>query len=214
MTEGPQYVVKTTVYKFNTQKTWGDDTASLKLVVASWLNETQPTPNPSISLWDKSGCGFYNDATAKLLYKRKGYETMNHNFQVTAHSWPTFMYKDGKYDHEDPTKGLFKSALLLRVGLLSAGKTQPNEEAFHQEPLYKWSRTLGEQCTRSNVAALLGMWSVHPRAIAYSAVQLHFALSSCRSWRTVDDEFDHHQFYVYMINYFETSANIYSQSFH
>ncbi|KAG2336293.1 hypothetical protein BDR05DRAFT_896908, partial [Suillus weaverae] len=32
---------------------------------------------------------------------------------------------------------------------------------------------------------------------------LRFALSSCGSWRTVDDEFDHHQFYVYMINYFE-----------
>lgn len=45
----------------------GDDAASLKLAVASWLNEAQPTPNPPISSRNKSGRGFYNDATAELL---------------------------------------------------------------------------------------------------------------------------------------------------
>lgn len=49
---------------------------------------------------------------------------------------------------------------------------QPDEEAFHREPSYKRSRTLGERRTRSDVAALLGMRSVQPRAIAYSAVQV------------------------------------------
>lgn len=45
----------------------GDDAASLKLAVASWLNEKQPTPNPAISSRDKSGRGFYHDATAELI---------------------------------------------------------------------------------------------------------------------------------------------------
>lgn len=33
--------------------------------------------------------------------------------------------------------------------------------------------------------------------------QLRFALSSCGAWRIVDDEFDHRQFYIYIIDYFE-----------
>ncbi|KAG2051815.1 hypothetical protein BDR06DRAFT_1010110 [Suillus hirtellus] len=41
------------------------------------------------------------------------------------------------------------------------------------------------------------------RAIAYSAVQLQFALSSYGSWRIMDDEFDYRQFYVYILNYFK-----------
>lgn len=43
-----------------------------------------------------------------------------------------------------------------------------------EEPSYKRLRTQGERRTRSDVAALLGMRSVQPRAIAYSAVQVHF----------------------------------------
>ncbi|KAG1802485.1 hypothetical protein EV424DRAFT_1584541 [Suillus variegatus] len=197
----------------------GDDAASLKLAVASWLNEKQPTPNPAISSRDKSGRGFYHDATAELICPvdfdwadkstQDGIRNYDHNFQVTAHSWPTFMYQDGRYNREDPTRGLFKGTLLVRTfkhiftSPSSAGETRPDEETFHQEPLYKRSRTSGERRTRSDVAALLGMRSVHPRAIAYSAVQLRFALSSCGSWRIVDDEFDHYQFYNYMIDYFE-----------
>ncbi|KAG2132877.1 uncharacterized protein EDB93DRAFT_1093655 [Suillus bovinus] len=142
----------------------GDNAASLKLAVASWLNEKQPTPNPAISSQDKSGCGFYHDATAELICpvdfnwadKRTQDEIRNydHNFQVTAHSWPTFMYQDGRYDREDPTRGLFKGALLVRTfkhiftSPSSASETQPNEETFHQEPLYKRSRTSGERRTR------------------------------------------------------------------
>ena len=54
----------------------------------------------------------------------------------------------------------------------SAAETRPDEES-PPEPLYKRSRTQGERRTWSDVATLLGMWSVQPRAIAYSAVQVH-----------------------------------------
>jgi len=53
---------------------------------------------------------------------------------------------------------------------------RPDEEEFLQEPLHKRSRTLGERRTRSHIATLLRMRSVQPRAIAYSAVQVHFIL--------------------------------------
>lgn len=196
----------------------GDDAASMKLAVASWLNESSPPPNPPIHSRDKTGRGFYNDATAKLLcpvdfnwadtVAKEGIRNYEPNFQVTAHSWPSFLYRDGEYDQDDPTKGLFKGSFLVRTfkhiftSPSSAADARPDEE-LPLEPLPKRSRTQGERRTRSDVATLLGMRSVQPRAIAYSAVQLRFALSSCGSWRNVDDDFEHDQFYVYIVDYFE-----------
>ncbi|KAF8142052.1 hypothetical protein EV363DRAFT_1291948 [Boletus edulis] len=57
--------------------------------------------------------------------------------------------------------------------------------------------------TRSHVAALLGMKSVRPRAIAYIAVQLQFVLSNCGSWNLIDGEFNYQDFYYNIISYFE-----------
>ncbi|KIK36186.1 hypothetical protein CY34DRAFT_26428 [Suillus luteus UH-Slu-Lm8-n1] len=156
------YQLNSTYQKLNrgADSAHGDDAASLKLVVASWLNEKQPSPNPAISSRDKSGHGFYHDATVELIYP------------------VNFDWADQRYNRKDPTRGLFKGTLLVRTfkhiftSPSSAGETRPDEETFHQEPLYKQSRTSGERCTRSDVAALLGMRSVHPQAIAYSAVQL------------------------------------------
>ncbi|KAG1873477.1 hypothetical protein C8R48DRAFT_746185 [Suillus tomentosus] len=161
----------------------GDDASSLKKTVASWLNESRPTPNPPISSVDKSGRGFYHDATGELLCPvdfhwanpshrtKEGIRNYEPDFQVTAHSWPAFLYSNGKYDPDDPTKGLFKSAWLVRTfkhiftSPSSAGEIRPDEE----EPL-------GYQ------------ESLHKR---------------CGAWRIVDDEFDHRQFYIYIIDYFE-----------
>ncbi|KAG1847251.1 hypothetical protein C8R48DRAFT_677597 [Suillus tomentosus] len=170
----------------------GDDAASLKLVVASWLNESLPTPDPPIHSRDKSGRGFYNDTTGELIcpvdFKwtdtrtKEGIRNYEPTFQVTAHSWPTFLYKDGKYDHEDPTKGLFKGALLVRAfkhiftSPSSAGEIQPDQDEFSREPRYKRSRT---------------------------SEPLHILQFNCGSWRIMDDEFDYRQFYVYILNYFE-----------
>ncbi|KAN0091487.1 hypothetical protein V8E55_005053 [Tylopilus felleus] len=66
----------------------------------------------------------------------------------------------------------------------------------------KWRH--GERRTCTHVAGLLGMKKVAPRAIAYVAVQqLQFALSSCSSWRPVDNLFDHTKFYHNIIRWFE-----------
>ena len=46
---------------------WGDDANSLKLAVVNWLNEASPRPEPLLSATDKSGRGFYHDATGRLL---------------------------------------------------------------------------------------------------------------------------------------------------
>ncbi|KAG2056605.1 hypothetical protein BDR06DRAFT_879719 [Suillus hirtellus] len=188
----------------------GDDVASMKLAVASWLNKSSPPPNPPIHSCDKTGCGFYNNATAKLLcpvdfnwadpVTKEGIWNYEPNFQVTAHLWLSFLYRDEEYDQEDPTKGLFKGSFLIRTfkhiftSPSSAADAQPDEEL----PI---ELTQGEHHTRSDVATLLGMHSVQPRAIAYSA--LRCALLSCGSWQNINDDFEHDQFYVYIVDYFE-----------
>ena len=45
----------------------GDNANTLKPLVASWLNEASPRPDPLFSTVDKPGRGFYHDITGRLL---------------------------------------------------------------------------------------------------------------------------------------------------
>ncbi|KAG1889142.1 hypothetical protein F4604DRAFT_1876909 [Suillus subluteus] len=169
----------------------GDDSASLKRSVAEWLMERTPAPNPAIHKQDKSGRGFYNDMTGGLLCPCSSLhsKTYHPDYRITACSWPSFLYEDGGYDPQNPTKGLLKGKLLVK---------------FYRRTTYRLrlssahNRNSGERRTRRDVATLLDMRSVQPRAIAYVSVQraqLRFALSSSGSWRIIDDEFNNQEFY-------------------
>jgi len=129
------------------------------------------------------------------------------------------------YDPNDHQKGLFKGELLMQAFkhiFTSPSSTSPHEMILEDngdsgdgdegamllddgdsEPPFKRFKPTDGGRTRSHVAALLGMRSVQPRAIAYIAVQLRFALSNCRTWRTHDGNFDHQQFYDNIVNWFE-----------
>ena len=105
------------------------------------------------------------------------------DFVVTANSWPTFLYEDYKYDPTEPAKGLFKGSILLKVRdsnlidlcsvfgqsfkLIFTSPTSIDEE---DDAPAKCRRA--ERRTRANVAQILGMKKVTPRAIAYVAVQV------------------------------------------
>ena len=39
----------------------------------------------------------------------------DHDFMVTASSWPRFLYMNSQYDPNDVEKGLFRSKILLKV---------------------------------------------------------------------------------------------------
>ncbi|KAL4077784.1 hypothetical protein J3A83DRAFT_4055833, partial [Scleroderma citrinum] len=54
-----------------------------------------------------------------------------------------------------------------------------------------------------HIAALLGMKSIEPHVIAYTAVQLHFALSSCNAWCLIHEDFDYVKFYKNILLFFE-----------
>ncbi|KAG1729738.1 hypothetical protein EDD22DRAFT_960839 [Suillus occidentalis] len=193
----------------------GDDTTSLKFAVASWLMQTSPTPNPVISNRDKSCHGFYHDTTGKLLCPvdynwddacREAIRNYHPDYRVTSYSWPSYLYRDGHYDTKNPTKGLFKGELLVKAvkHIFTSPTSAENPSASLSSCDFpKRRRTTGERCTRCDVAGLLGMKSIQPRAIAYTAVQLRFALSSAGSWRIMDDDFDQEEFYHNIVDYFE-----------
>ncbi|KAG1796909.1 hypothetical protein EV424DRAFT_1352917 [Suillus variegatus] len=101
-------------------------------------------------------------------------------FIVSENSWPSFMYENYEADTKNLERGLFKSKLLV-MGL-KAIFTSPS--SAHEVD--------GE-----------GMRKVTPRAIAYAACQIRFALSNLTSWRTVDGDFDYHIFWNNVVDFFE-----------
>ena len=102
-----------------------------------------------------------------------------------------FLYPDGEFDPEDPSKGLFEGPILVRVGpafehaqpsltsRLQAFKaifiSPTSTDALGDEPQDSGSskkHSRGDRRTRSNIANLIGMNIVQPRAIAYVACQV------------------------------------------
>ncbi|KIK37845.1 hypothetical protein CY34DRAFT_25864 [Suillus luteus UH-Slu-Lm8-n1] len=203
-----------------------DDTTRLKVTVASWLMQQNPPPNPVIQGQNKIGRGFNNNATGRLIcpvdydwndpIAQQGIRDYHPDYRVTTHSWPAFVYKDETYDPQNPTNGLFQGTLLLKTykyiftsptsAEMEEGQEQLSPELLSMQGNPKQRRTDGERRTHCDVAGLLNMKSVHPRSIAYAAVQLRFALSSTGSWCVIDDEFNHQEFYNNIVDSLELSA--------
>ncbi|KIM70500.1 hypothetical protein SCLCIDRAFT_101205, partial [Scleroderma citrinum Foug A] len=200
----------------------GDDVAGLKTAVVVWLMCGQPTPEPTLEPREKTGHGFYHDTTAQLIcpidYDWSNAQAnicdFHPDYLITADSWPHFVYKDKMYDPKDPVKGLFKNVMLVKAfkHIFTSPSSADSENTFdnadHEdltstEPSSKCRKGPSEKRSQAHVAALIGMKCVSPHAIAYTAVQLWFALSSCNSWRIVDDDFDYDQFYNNIITFFE-----------
>ncbi|KAH7911082.1 hypothetical protein BJ138DRAFT_1186543 [Hygrophoropsis aurantiaca] len=193
----------------------GDDASQLKKTIPLWL----PTEagRPRIKPRDKTGRGFYHNVTGQLLcpvdYNWDDLETKAHirnyhpDFLVTASSWPTFLYEKNRYNPENPSDGLFKGTLLVKAFKYIFTSPSSTSESVtlsdDEEPPRKTQKVSRECRTRSNIAALLRMNSVQPRAIAYIAVQVRFALSSCGSWRIIDEDFNYATFYNHIVDYFE-----------
>jgi len=55
----------------------------LKVVVVNWLMQGTPKPEPPLSTEDKSGRGFYNDVTGRLLCP-VDYDWNNLTYAVSA----------------------------------------------------------------------------------------------------------------------------------
>ncbi|KAI6112823.1 hypothetical protein F5141DRAFT_1002951, partial [Pisolithus sp. B1] len=151
----------------------GDDSAMLKTAVAQWLNESQPQPDPPFNSQEKCGRGFNHDVTGKLLCPmdynwadadvRAAIKEYHPDFHVTADSWPSFLYADGKYDLKNPARGLFKGKYLVmtfRCIFTSPSSAQHELGSGDMARTSQQSRTPQWSC--HHVARLLKMNTVQP----------------------------------------------------
>lgn len=170
---------------------------------------------PALEPGEKDGRGFDHEVTGRLLCPvdydwhdpdhRAAIHDYHPDFLVTTYSWPTFLYENGRFNANNPTNGLFKGILLVKAfkHIFTSPTSVLKMNTETDDPHLKKRQKCDERRTRSHVASLLGMKSVCPRAIAYIAVQLRFALSGCGAWRVIDGEFNYDDFYNNIVDFFE-----------
>ncbi|KAF8119529.1 hypothetical protein EV363DRAFT_1461977 [Boletus edulis] len=191
-----------------------DDAASLKKEVVDWLHHFYGPLEPPISTALKSDRGLEHDVTGRLLCPveynwedpavRKNIHERHPQFLVTEDSWPRFLY-DTRYTYtpDNIEKGLFRSTLLLKAFKhiftaptsaleASAGEHPETQNAYRERRL----PSSANKSVRSHVASLIGMRTVKPRAITYTAVQPHLLADHRQRFRA-------HVFYQHIVDYFE-----------
>ncbi|KAG1837585.1 hypothetical protein C8R48DRAFT_622739, partial [Suillus tomentosus] len=197
----------------------GDDTSSLKELVAAWVNQ-EFRPSPLIKPDDKHSRGFASDVCGKLLCPaewdwdenrvRAGIRDRTTDYIVSENSWPLFMYEKYKVDRDKLEEGFLKSKLLVLA--FKAIFTSPSsakeadgdgDGADILENNRRAQRKSEQAKVKTCVASIISMKKVTPRAIAYIVCQVRFALSCVSSWRTVDGDFDYELFWNNVVDYFE-----------
>ncbi|KAF9470714.1 hypothetical protein BDN70DRAFT_939488, partial [Pholiota conissans] len=157
------------------------------------------------SLQNKSDRGWNNYHTARLLCPLKRLVEFDENpdlfmehvtnktIKIKASQWPSFLYpEDTVYDGENIDKGLFLSDLMLMF--LRNILTGPS--SAHQ------GMRMG---TKQSKAEIHGMDRVFGRCVAYTAVQVYFALSSIEQWSSSaqDGHFKLDDFFSRCVGLFE-----------
>ncbi|KAG2046048.1 hypothetical protein BDR06DRAFT_862505, partial [Suillus hirtellus] len=108
--------------KKGTDAAQGDDTSSLKDLVAGWVNQ-EFCPSPLIRTDDKHPHRFVSDVCGKLLcpaewdwdqpHVKAGIHDRTSEYIVLENSWPLFMYKNYRANRDNLKKGFLKSKLLV-----------------------------------------------------------------------------------------------------
>ncbi|KAG1846952.1 hypothetical protein C8R48DRAFT_598315 [Suillus tomentosus] len=179
----------------------GDDTGTLKELVASWVN-IECCPTPLIRTDDKHHRGFVSDACGKLLCPaewrwedpvvKAGIRDRTTAFIVSENSWPSFMYENYEADTKNLERGLFKSKLLLiTLQGLKAIFTSPS--SAHEVDGEGDGADIIENNRRARKRS--------DQAKVKTCIR--FALSNLTSWRTVDGDFDYHIFWNNVVDFFE-----------
>ncbi|KAG2352700.1 hypothetical protein BDR07DRAFT_1436452 [Suillus spraguei] len=197
----------------------GDDTGTLKELVALWVN-IERRPTPLIRADDKHHRGFVNDACGKLLCPaewcwdnplvKAGIHDRTTAFIVSENSWPSFMYESYEADPKNLECGLMKSkSLVMAFKAIFTSPSSANEVDGEGDSAdiienNRCARRRSDQGkVKTCVASIIGMRRVTPHAIAYAACQIRFALSNITSWRIVDGDFDYQIFWNNIVDFFE-----------
>ncbi|KIJ09901.1 hypothetical protein PAXINDRAFT_164339 [Paxillus involutus ATCC 200175] len=178
-----------------------------------------PPLNPTL----KEERGFNHDTTGKLICLGEVKDKIcdrDPTFLVTAHSWPLFLYQGYDYNTTDVEKGLFRSSLMVKVGFSGSSSTiilslplqaykylftlpSSAKDVEKDVPADRGDAAGNKAATKNHVASIMGLKTVSPRSIAYTAVQLRFALSSANSWCNQDGDFNYIEFYNNIVDFFE-----------
>jgi hypothetical protein len=119
-----------------------DDTKSLKSAILDWITPRGQPLRPQLARNVKTDRGFHHERTGALLCPA-GLDWSNTEFvfsyaliartltnsrtkerlqsgemAVPGDLWPIFLYHGYNFDPEDPWNGLFRSSLLISVGLI------------------------------------------------------------------------------------------------
>ncbi|KIK35003.1 hypothetical protein CY34DRAFT_96918 [Suillus luteus UH-Slu-Lm8-n1] len=197
----------------------GDDTSTLKGLVATWVNQDF-RPSLLVRSDEKQLRGFAHNVCGKLLCPaewdwsndcvKAGIRNRTSDYIVSENSWPLFLYKNYSFNANDLERGLFKSKILVQA--FKAIFTSPSsareadgdgDGADILENNRRARQALNPVKVKMCVASIINMRKVTPRSIAYIVCQVHFALSNVSSWRTVDGDFDYESFWTNVVDFFE-----------
>ncbi|KAG0700511.1 hypothetical protein DFH29DRAFT_1001093 [Suillus ampliporus] len=201
----------------------GDDTSSLKDLVAGWVNQ-EFRPSPLIRPDDKHSHGFASDACGKLLCPaewdwdqacvKAGIRDRTTKYIVLENSWPLFMYKKYKVNSDNLEESFLKSKLLVLAfkSIFTSSSSAKEVDGdgdgdgdgadILENNRHAWRKS-DQSKVKTCVASIIDMRKVTPRAITYIVCQVRFALSGVSSWRTVDSNFDYEIFWTNIVAFFE-----------
>ncbi|KAG1759968.1 hypothetical protein EDD22DRAFT_781810 [Suillus occidentalis] len=176
----------------------GDDTSTLKDLVATWINQDFHPPT-LLKSDDKHTRGFVHDICGKLLCPsewdwsnncvKTGIRDRTSDYIVSENSWPLFLYENYAVNLDNLEQGLFKSKILVQA--FKAVFTSPSSarEADGDGD--------GADILENNRRARRQLNQVKVKTC------VRFALSNISSWRTVDGDFDYEVFWSNVVDFFE-----------
>ncbi|KAG1799609.1 hypothetical protein EV424DRAFT_1545938 [Suillus variegatus] len=167
----------------------GDDTSTLKDLVATWINEHFHPPS-LLKSDDKHARGFVHDVCGKLLCPsewnwddnrvKAGIRDRTSDYIVSENSWPLFLYENYAVKLDNLEQGLFKSKILVQA--------------------FKAARPVTTKPSQGQ--NLRGLHNQHEESHS-SLPGVRFALSNISSWHTVDADFDYEVFWSNVVDFFE-----------
>ncbi|KAG1878561.1 hypothetical protein C8R48DRAFT_584519, partial [Suillus tomentosus] len=176
----------------------GDDTSSLKDLVAGWVNQ-EFRPSPLIRTDDKHSRGFVSDICGKLLCPaewdwdqprvKAGIRDRTLEYIVSENSWPLFMYENYRANGDNLEEGFLKSKLLVlafKAVFTSPSSAKEADGDGDGADILENNRRARQKSDQPKVKTCV-----------------RFALSGVSSWRTVDGDFDYEIFWTNIVTFFE-----------
>ncbi|KAI0822190.1 hypothetical protein BC628DRAFT_1391476 [Trametes gibbosa] len=160
--------------------------------------------NPPIAPDAKSTRGFNHPNCGRLLCPasydwsdpevRRALQNGSRKYPALARDWPRVLWEDEKVDQEDLPKGFLRNRRLIMAGRHSLlGPRAANQS------------TAGKIAARKPKAKIHRIQSITVGFIAYTAVLVHFSLSSQESFGdgTTPGTYPYEEFYQYLVRHLE-----------